>query len=105
MSLNRSEQLVFDYLQQQPEELHYWQEKVRAWARREADDHAIAVELDRALWAYFEERAGVAAPFIEHARREGLRRTSMRNLAELVLRLWVEPRPKPKNVADAPARE
>lgn len=96
MSLNRSEQLVFDYLQQEPEELRYWQDKVRATARREADEHAAAAALARDLWAYFEERAGVAAPFKDFVRHQGLQKTSMRNLAELLLRLWVEPKPKTK---------
>lgn len=92
MSLNRSEQLVFDYLEAHPEEKRYWQDKVRA-AGRGPDVHAAAVALADALWSYYEERASVAAPFQEAARREGLRRTSMRNLAELLLRLWAAPRP------------
>lgn len=101
MSLNRSEQLVYDYLHQQPEELRFWQDKVRGAAQRTPDEHAVAANLDRELWAYFEERSAVAAPFLERAQREGVRRTSMRNLAELLLRLWVEPRPKSKkNQAD-----
>ncbi len=106
MSLNRSEQTVYDYLQAQPEERRYWREKVEALARREPDEHAAAATLARQLWDYFEERSAVASPFKEIAAREGLHRTSMRNLAELLLRLWVEPRPKRRNnISDLTFRE
>lgn len=94
MSLNRSEQTVYDYLQAQPDERRFWREKVESLARREPDEHAAAAALSRDLWDYFEERSAVASPFKEIAAREGVHRTSMRNLAEFLLRLWVEPRPK-----------
>jgi hypothetical protein len=35
----------------------------------------------------------VVPQFRDHARHEGLARTSLRNLAEHCLRLWVAPRP------------
>jgi hypothetical protein len=38
----------------------------------------------------------VASPFKEMAAIEGIQRTSMKNLAELLMRLWTEPRPKKK---------
>jgi hypothetical protein len=60
------------------------------------DDHVAAARLEAELWRYYEERSAVAAPFKEAARMEGLQRTSMRNLAELLIRLWTEPRPKKK---------
>lgn len=100
MSLNRSEQMIFDYLQQHVEERQYWQEKVRAEARRSPDDHAAADRLQVELWRYYVERSAVVTPFREAAQREGLQRTSMRNLAEYLIRLWMAPRPKPKPVAD-----
>ncbi len=96
MSLNRSEQMVYDYLQVQPDELRFWRDKVAALARREPYEHDAAAVLARDLWDYFEERSAVAAPFKEQAAREGVHRISMRNLAELLLRLWIEPRPKAK---------
>lgn len=96
MSLNRSEQATFDYLQGHPEERHYWQDKVQRVCRSAPDDHAAAVQLEGDLWAYFVERSAVAEPFREIAGREGLRRTSMRNLAEYLIRLWTAPRPKKK---------
>jgi hypothetical protein len=106
MSLNRSEQTVYDYLQAQPDELRFWQGKVQALARREVDEHLAAATLARDLWDYYEERSAVAQPFKEIVAREGVQRTSMRNLAELLLRLWVEPRPKRKtNAMDLPALE
>ena len=96
MSLNRSEQLVCDYVEANPEERSFWYDKVRDTARVERDDHEAAARLTEALWAYYEERSAVVEPFISLEAREGLRRTSMRNLAEYWLRLWVAPRPKKK---------
>ncbi|MBC8009470.1 MAG: hypothetical protein H7067_05185 [Burkholderiales bacterium] len=97
MSLNRHEQMIQDYLRARPDELSHWREVVTREARRAADPHEAALVLERELWRYFEERAAVAEPFRGLARREGLARTSLRNLAELLLRLWVAPSPKPKS--------
>lgn len=88
--------MVFDYLQSHAEERHFWVDKVQKTAATALEESAAAADLARALWSYFEERSAVASPFRELARREGLRRTSMRNLAEYLLRLWVVPRPKPR---------
>lgn len=97
MSLNRNEQMIQDYLRARPDELRHWQEVVRREANRAGDPHEAAVWLERELWRYFEERAAVAEPFRGVARREGLVRTSMRNLAELLLRLWAPSAAKPKD--------
>lgn len=97
MSLNRSEQRIFDYLQRHPEERQYWQNKVQTVCRRAGDDHEAARQLEAELWRYYVERSGVVPAFKEASRSEGLARTSMRNLAELLVRLWTEPRPKRKN--------
>jgi hypothetical protein len=96
MSLNRSEQRVFDYLAVHAEERHFWQNKVRGVAQDTEDHHIAAARLEAELWRYYVERSEVAAPFKEAARREGLARTSMKSLSELLLRLWVEPRPRKK---------
>jgi hypothetical protein len=105
MSLNRSEQMVFDYLQTHPEERQHWVEKVRVTAISAGDDHAAAVRLASELWQYYEERSAVASPFREVAQREGVRRTSMKNLAEYLLRLWTEPRPKKVRATETPPEE
>lgn len=95
MSLNRTEQMVYDYLHSQPDERRHWEGLVkREAARAGADPHAAAFALEGELWRYYVERAGVAEPFRSTARREGLARTSMRNLAELLLRLWAPAAPK-----------
>jgi hypothetical protein len=96
MSLNRIEQMVFDYVQAHAEERRFWEDKVRAVAASAADEHAAATELERELWNYFEERSRVAPPFREFFIGKMLQRTSLKNLAELWLRLWTPPRPKPE---------
>lgn len=94
MSLNRSEQMVFDYIQTHPEERHYWVDKVRKTSA-DAPSAALATDaLENEFWRYFEERSAVVSPFRDEARSHGLRRTSMKNLAEYALRLWAPPRPK-----------
>ena len=97
MSLNRSEQRVFDYLQSQVDERHFWVAKVQKTLHAAADDVDRAARLlENDLWEYYKERSEVASPFRDAVRVEGVQRTSMKNLAELLLRLWTEPRPKPK---------
>lgn len=96
MSLNRCEQRIFDYWQGHRGERQFWQDKVRALAKTESDDHAAAARLDGELWRYYEERAGVVPAFKEAVLHEGKQRISMKNLAELILRLWLDPRPKKK---------
>jgi hypothetical protein len=98
MSLNRGEQRIFDYLQGHRDERQYWQDKVRQISKASVDDHEAATRLDAELWRYYLERSAVVQPFKDAARFEGLQRTSMKSLAELILRLWVEPRPKKKKV-------
>jgi hypothetical protein len=96
MSLNRCEQIIFDYLQKHKDERQFWQEKVRNETKCAPDDHAAADRLQAELWRYFEERSAVVEPFRGMVSREGLRRTSMRNLAEYLIRLWISPRSKPR---------
>lgn len=104
MSLNRAEQMVFDYLQQKPDEKRHWQDKVTRISARARDPHGAAGELEGELWRYFEERSAVASPFRETAQREGLRRTSLRNLAEHLLRLWAPVKAKPRAEGEEPWR-
>jgi|SRR5882724_13324710 len=93
MSLNRTEQLLFDYIRNRPEERQHWQANVRNLVKTTPDPHAAAVVLDGELWRYYEERSRVAMPFLEIARREGVRRISLRNLAEYLLRMESPVRP------------
>lgn len=104
MSLNRTEQMVFDYVQQHSEERRHWEDKVRTISARAGDPHGAAVTLEQELWAYYEERSAVAPPFREMARREGVRRISLRNLAEHLLRLWAPVKAKQKSADGTPAR-
>ncbi|OIR18698.1 hypothetical protein GALL_10380 [mine drainage metagenome] len=94
MSLNRCEQRIIEYVQAHKEERQYWELKVRAAAKSYPDDYGASLALDADLWAYYVERSQVVEPFMSAAQREGLRRTSLRNLAEYWLRLWTNPRAK-----------
>lgn len=94
MSLNRCEQRVFEYWERHRDERQFWQEKVRAAAKMTPDPHGVATQLEGDLWRYYLERSGVVKEFRDAAAHEGLQRTSMKNLAELLIRLWTEPRPK-----------
>ncbi|MEY3774631.1 MAG: hypothetical protein RLZZ129_1411 [Verrucomicrobiota bacterium] len=96
MSLNRAEQMIFDYLRQHPDERQHWETKVRAAAKSAPDDQVAAAGLQGELWRYYLERSEVVAAFREAVQREGRQRTSMRNLAEYLIRLWTPPRPKRK---------
>jgi len=94
MSLNRSEQLLFEYVQGHADERQYWQDKVRQIVQTAGDPHAVAVTLDAALWEYYRERGNVVPIFKQAIAREGLSRVSLRNLAEYWIRVWSVPRPK-----------
>jgi hypothetical protein len=94
VSLNRTEQMIFDYLQGHAEERQYWQTKVQSIAAAVVDPHVAAHRLEAEFWQYYKERSAVVPVFRDAVAREGLARTSMKNLAEYVLRLWVAPRPK-----------
>ena len=96
MSLNRTEQRVFDYVLGHPEERQYWQNKVQSIAAEVTDPHAAAARIEVELWYYYKERSGVVPAFKEAAQREGMARTSMKNLSEHLLRQWVAPKPKRK---------
>ena len=95
MSLNRSEQAIQDYIGRHPDERQYIHDKVRALASGAGEDAAAAVSrIDSELWRYYVERSAVVPSFKEAARLYGLKRTSMKNLAELLIRLWTEPKPR-----------
>jgi hypothetical protein len=99
MSLNRCEQRLFDYLQKHQEERQFWQGKFHRSMKDHADERIAVEMLQPELWRYYLERSEVVPIFKEAVAHEGRQRTSMKNLAELLLRLWVAPRPKPKKPA------
>jgi|HubBroStandDraft_1064217.scaffolds.fasta_scaffold392107_2 hypothetical protein len=94
MSLNRSEQMLYDYVQGQSEERQYWQNKVRGIVADSAEIPGAVVRIDAELWRYYLERSEVTPVFMAAARSHGLKRTSMKNLAEFLVRLWTEPKPR-----------
>lgn len=96
MSLNRSEQMMGDYVDENPEELRFWQDKVKRFAKESRDRHTAATGLAEELWAYFKERSEVVPSFREMASSDNDRPTSMRNLADYWLRLWAPLPPKKK---------
>ncbi len=94
MSLNRYEQALFDYWERQPDEKRHWQVKL---ASMTAAGPGAAPALERELWQHFEERCG-QVPQLRELCGGGVRRVSLLNLAEHLLRLWSPP-PKPKPAA------
>jgi hypothetical protein len=98
MSLNRYEQAVYDYWETHPEEKRHWHTKVCEAARGEtAEPGHAARELERELWAYLVERTQ-HVPQFRDLNTGGLRRISLLNLADYLMRLWGPP-PKPKKPA------
>ena len=85
MSLNRSEQLLFDYVQSHSEERHYWKSKVQKIAAGSGGSAEAASILEGELWRYYLERSEVATPFKAAAKAWGLKRTSMKSLAEQLI--------------------
>lgn len=96
MSLNRSEQALCDYVLASPEELSFWQDKVKRVAKEERDRHQAAAELADMLQGYLVERASVVAELESHGDQGDGRVPSTRNLSEYWLRLWAPPPPKKK---------
>ena len=97
MSLNRFEQTTFDYLQRNPDELRHWKTKVTDHARVVRDPGDLSRALERELWHYLEERSQ-HTPVFQSLAAGGLRRVSLQNLAEHLIRLW-GPLAKPKRSA------
>ncbi len=94
MSLNRYEQTLFSYWESQPDERRHWQGKVLEMTRAAAQPGETARTLERELWDHFVERSP-HVPRLRELTHEGLRRVSLLNLAEHIIRLWGPP-PKPR---------
>ena len=92
MSLNRSEQILQDYLQGHRDERQFWIAKVQTIVRESPEMPPAISRLEAELWRYYLERSDVAPAFMAAAKAYGLKRTSMKNLAEYLVRLWTEPR-------------
>lgn len=90
MSLNRYEQTMFSYWQNEPDELNHWKSKVIHAAKTTGAPGEVSRALERELWDYFVERSQ-HVPLFRDLSTGGLRRVSMQNLAEYVLRLWGPP--------------
>lgn len=88
MSLNRYEQMLFNYVDSNPDERVYWRSRVTELANSKRRREEAVLNLNQMLWEYFEERARFESPFREVAIHEGLQRISMLNLSERLLALW-----------------
>jgi hypothetical protein len=86
MSLNKYEQGLFDYLEKHPEERRHWQAKARDASRQAGEPGVVARALERELWDYFAERSQHVAGLRE-LHTGGVRRVSLQNLSEYLLRM------------------
>ena len=91
VSLNRSEQQLFGYIGANRDERQFWENKVRGFDAKSPDRAAVARLIESELWRYYLERSAVVPIFREAAEHEGLRRMSMLNLAEHLMRIWLPP--------------
>jgi hypothetical protein len=98
VSLNRREQQLFEYINANRDERQFWEYKVREFDTKLQDRLEAARQIERELWRYYVERSGVVLSFKQVAEREGLRRVSLLNLAEYLLRLWLPPKTKRPSV-------
>jgi hypothetical protein len=96
MSLNRFEQTLFSYWETQPDERRHWEGKVVEATRSAAPPGEAARALERELWAHLVERSP-HVPRLRELASGGLRRVSLLNLAEHIIRLWGPP-PKPRKL-------
>ena len=96
VSLNSIEQRLWEYIQGSPDERQHWLDKVRRLSSSAANGSSAAARIESELWNYYVERANVVPAIREQVRREGLSRTSMRNLAEYLVQFWIAPDPRKK---------
>jgi len=90
MSLNRYEEALFSYWEKSPDERRHWQGKVTDAARSAGQPGESARTLERELWDHFVERSP-HVPALRELGVGGLRRVSLLNLAEHIIRLWGPP--------------
>jgi hypothetical protein len=94
MSLNRCEQIIFDYLKTHPDERQYLHDKVQAIVTGSTEVPNAVARIDSELWRYYEERSAIVPAFRQTLGPDAPRKISMKNLAELFVRLWTEPKTK-----------
>jgi hypothetical protein len=94
MSLNRCEHTLYDYIKGHRDEGQYLQEKVHKLIASSDDIPAAVMRINLELWRYYQERASVVPALAAAWGTGGLGRSSMKNLAELLVRLWAEPKPR-----------
>ncbi len=87
MSFNRYEQLLHDYIEDNPEEKRYWTALALEFGRSSGRRESIALEFNALLWEYFEERALHEPPLKDIVATEGAEKISMLNLSEYWLRM------------------
>ena len=92
MSLNRYEQMLHNYIETHPDERRFWLARVQEVGNRPSCREEATLDLNSALWEYFEERSRYESPFREIVVAEGGARISMLNLSEYLLRIWAPPR-------------
>lgn len=95
MSLNRYEQLLYDYIESLPEERRYWYDRVLEIERSNSRRAAAALVLNAELWEYFEERSHHEESFSEVV-SVGAGKLSMLNLSEYLIRMWGVAKPRKK---------
>ena len=96
MSLNRSAQIIYDYIRSHPDEDRHWREKAGRIATQGPDHHIAESTIVAALRDYCEERAGSLSQFRDLRQIGGFDRSTLRPLAELMVRLWGPPPNKKK---------
>lgn len=96
MSLNRYEQLLYDYIESLPEERRYWLERVVEVAETNRRREAAALALNGELWDYFEERSRHEPEFADVV-GAGAGKVSMLNLSEYLLRMWTAGKAKKRS--------
>jgi len=88
VSLNRYEQMLLDYVRDHQDESDHWRNIVRDLRHTHPGRTVRSQELNRLLWAYFQERAAHVPPFSGVFKREGQAVISMQNLAEYLIDRW-----------------
>jgi hypothetical protein len=86
--------MLYDYMQGKQDERQFLQDKVRSIVANSREISDAVSRIDAELWRYYLERSEVTPVFMASVRSYGNKRTSMKNLAEHLVRLWTEPRPK-----------